>query len=284
MRTPILHQAGHLPELVGKGLQWFADNLPALAGNLVWIVVVPIITFFILLDFNKILGKTLLLAPQARREAVLTIVTDVIAVFGNWVRGVLIVMALDMVVVYIVLRIAGLGDYALTLAVTAGILNTIPYFGALTSTLLIGLASWATHGVGTGIGVTVAMVIIHQVIFDNIIAPRVIGGSVHLHPLLTLLALMAGGELFKIGGTLLAVPIAAAIQVVLVYLFPQLTTDVVAVRRAASVVQATIAKESEETKPDSRKEGDQPALNRDEAKALLAAESPTPASPPVLPS
>lgn len=284
MRQPVLKQAQHLPELVSQGLQWFTANLPALAGNLVWIVIVPIIAFFILLDFNKILGKALILVPKRRREDMLTIITDVIAVFGNWVRGVLLVMGLDIVVVYIVLRLAGLGDYALTLAVTAGILNTIPYFGALTSTLLIGLTAWATHGIGAGLGITAIMVVIHQVIFDNIIAPRIIGGSVHLHPLLTLLALMAGGTLFGIGGTLLAVPIAAAFQVVLLYLFPQLETDVVAIHRAASVVQATIAKDSEETKPEARKDGDQPALDDAAAIAHLAAESPTPASAPILPS
>jgi predicted PurR-regulated permease PerM len=62
-------------------------------------------------------------------------------------------------------------------------------------------------------------------VFDNIIAPRVIGGSVNLHPLLTLAALLAGGTLFGIGGTLLAVPVAAAIQVILVQLYPQLKLD-----------------------------------------------------------
>ena len=91
------------------------------------------------------------------------------------------------------------------------------------------------------------MIFIHQIVFDKIMAPRVIGGSVNLHPLLTLLALMVGGTLFGIGGTLLAVPIAAAFQVILVHLFPQFKTDVVAVRRAAAVVQTTIAKDTEET-------------------------------------
>ncbi len=283
MRPPVLDQARHVPELVSKGLQWLSDNLPALAGNLIWVVLVPIITFFLLLDFNKILGKVLLFVRADRREDLLTIVTDVISVFGSWVRGVLLVMGLDILVIYVVLRLAGLGDYALTLAVTAGVLYTIPYFGALVSTVLMGLVAWVTHGLGAALGLTAVMVIIHQVIFDNIVAPRIIGGSVHLHPLLTLLALIAGGTLFGIGGTLLAVPIAAAVQVVLVYLFPQLVTDVVAVRRAAGVVQATIAKGTEATEPEARKAGNQAALNEDAALAHLTAESPLPNSAPVLP-
>ena len=272
MQPPVVNQARHVPELIGHGLTWFGNNIPALAGNLVWVVIVPIIAFFILLDFNKILGKSLLLVQRERREGILAVVTDIIAVFGSYVRGVLTVMALDIFVIFLVLWAAGLRDYALTLAITAGLLYTIPYFGALVSTILIGLVA-LTHGVVVAVIVTAAMIFIHQIVFDNIVAPRIIGGSVNLHPLLTLLSLMAGGTLFGIGGTLLAVPIAAAAQVILVHLFPQFETDVVAVRRAAKVVQKTIAKDTEQAKPEARKDGDAPALKREEAEARADAEA-----------
>ena len=297
MRPSVTYQAQHLPELLGNGLLWFRDNLPGLAGNLIWVVIVPIITFFILLDFNKILGKFLLLVKRDRREGILKVVTDIIAVLGAWVRGVLTVMALDMGVIFVTLWVTGmvlghqhptpgkpnLSDYALTLAVTAGVLYTIPYFGAVVSTALIGLVTLSTHGVVPALVVTGLMILIHQVVFDNIIAPRVIGGSVHLHPLLTLLALMGGGTLFGIGGTLLAVPVAAAAQVVLVHLFPQFKTSERAERRAANVVQATIAREDEAEKPPARKAGDAPILDAETATARAAAQTPTDNAPPLLP-
>ncbi|MCW3062191.1 MAG: hypothetical protein JWQ02_4012, partial [Capsulimonas sp.] len=103
IRQPIIDQAKHLPELLGQGIGWLKDNLPAWAENLVWVVIVPIITFFLLLDFHKILGKLLILAPRERRDDILTIVTEVIAVFGNYVRGMMLVMLLDITVIYIVL-------------------------------------------------------------------------------------------------------------------------------------------------------------------------------------
>ena len=273
MRAPVLNYARHVPEMLGHGLTWFGNNLPALAGNLVWVVIVPIITFFILLDFNKILGKTLLLFPREKREGILATVTDIIAVFGSYVRGVMTVMALDIVVIFGVLWAFGLRDYALTLAITAGLLYTIPYFGALVSTILIGLVALATHGTANAVGLVLVMIFIHQIVFDNILAPRVIGGSVNLHPLLTLISLMAGGTLFGIGGTLLAVPVAAALQVVLIRLFPQFKTDVVAVRRAANVVQKTIAKDSEEARPEGRKDGDALALQREQDEARADAQA-----------
>lgn len=272
MHTPVKNYARHLPELLGNGVIWFGNNLPSLAGNLVWVVIVPVITFFILLDFNKILGKTLLLFPQARREGILSTVTDIIAVFGSYVRGVLTVMSLDILVIFAVLWGAGLRDFALALAITAGLLYTIPYFGALVSTVLIGLVALATHGLVTAVGLVLVMIFIHQIVFDNIIAPRVIGGSVNLHPLLTLIALMVGGTLCGIGGTLLSVPVAAALQVVLIRLFPQFKTDVVAVRRAANVVQKTIAKDSEEERPADRKDGDAASLQREQTEARTDAQ------------
>ncbi len=272
LRSPILTQAKHIPELLAQGVTWFSDNLPALAGSLAVVVLVPFITFFILLDFNKILGKSLLLVPKEKREGILATVTDIIAVFGSYIRGVTTVMALDMLVIFVVLWAFGLHNYALTLAITAGLLNTIPYFGPLVSTTLMGLVTLATLGPSPALAVVGVMVVIHQIFFDLVLAPRVIGGSVHLHPLLTLVALMVGGTLFKLGGTLLAVPIAAALQVILIRLFPQLETDVVAVRRAAKVVQKTIAKDSEATAPPLRKDGDEAALQQEQDTARTAAQ------------
>lgn len=280
----ILIQAKHVPQLLSNGQKWFGDKLPALAGglagNLVLVFIVPIIAFFILLDFNKILGKSLLLIAKAKREAVLTVVTDIIAVFGSYVRGVLTVMVLDITVIFLVLWVAGLREYALTLAITAGLLYTIPYFGALVSTILIGLVALVTHGLATAIILTLVMIFIHQVVFDMVLAPRVIGGSVNLHPLLTLMALMTGGTLFGIGGTLLAVPIAAAFQVVLVHLFPQFSTDVVAVRRATAVVQTTLAMDTEAAAPPARKDNDATALEAEQESARIDARQPPSLLPP----
>lgn len=271
LRAPVINQARHFGELLGNALRWFGDNLPALAGNLVWVVVVPIITFSILLDFNKILGKSLLLVAKERREGILETVTDIIAVLGSYVRGVVTVMALDIGVIFAVLWFAGLREYALTLAITAGLLYTIPYFGALASTILIGLVTLATHGLALAIVIVLVMIFIHQVVFDMILAPRIIGGSVNLHPLLTLIALMSGGTLFGIGGTLLAVPVAAALQVILIRLFPQFKTDVVAVRRAAKVVQKSISKDTEAAAPSARKDDTGPALQREQEMARAEA-------------
>ena len=272
MRPLVLTQTQHLSDTIMSAFTIFEGW----ATNHAWFLIVPVITFFILLDFHKIMGKLLILAPLERRENILNAVTEIIAVFGNYVKGVMIVMALDMVTIYIVLICASLAPYAVPLAVTAGVLYTIPYFGAVVSTLLIGLVTLSIHGPVAAIVVTIVMILIHQVAFDNFVAPRVIGKSVNLHPLLTLFALLAGGTLFQIVGTLLAVPVAAAIQVILMQVFPQLRTDIVTEKRAERVVRATLASDNESAKPAARREEPMAPLKQEERDARESAADPLP--------
>jgi predicted PurR-regulated permease PerM len=83
------------------------------------------------------------------------------------------------------------------------------------------------------VGVVVALAVINQV-FDQVITPRIVGGLVGLHPVVSLFALTAGGELFGLAGLILAVPIAASIQVVILSLWPQLAAPLPDPTTAAS--------------------------------------------------
>jgi predicted PurR-regulated permease PerM len=245
----VLNEARHVPGIITRWIQGVPGLLLAFAGNMIWVVIVPVMTFFMLLDFHKMVGKIFLLVPIERRTGMLNIVTEIIAVIGNYVRGVLIVMLSDIVLIYIVLRLFGLQSYALPLAIMAGVLYTIPYFGAIVSTIGIGLTAFIRLHLAGAIEVTFVMILIHQVFFDNVVAPKVIGRNVNMHPLLTLLALMAGGVMFGIGGTLLAVPVAASLQVILVHIFPQLRTDKGSMEKAELTVKSTLSSEIEAAIP-----------------------------------
>jgi hypothetical protein len=100
----------------------------------------------------------------------------------------------------------------------------IPYLGAIVSTALIALVALAAPGgsIAVMLWVTLAMVALHQLFFDQVLAPRILGGHVGLHPILSIMALMAGSTLAGVGGMLLAVPVAASIQVVILHLVPRL--------------------------------------------------------------
>lgn len=221
VRGPIAGQVNRIPQIFSSYLSGLSTELPAWASNMLWVVLVPVIAFYLLSDYHRIVGQLLYLVKRDQRLEVMRLINEVVAVFGNYMRGVVIVMLLDIVVIYIVLRILKI-TYPETIAVLAGVLYAIPYLGAIISTVLIGLVAYAARGWEIALITTGVMVLIHQVIFDQIVAPRIIGRHVGLHPLLAIIAMLIGGTLLGIGGTLLAIPLAAAAQAVLMHLYPNL--------------------------------------------------------------
>jgi len=71
--------------------------------------------------------------------------------------------------------------------------------------------------------VVVVTAIVVQNVYDQLLYPRIVGGSVGLHPVVSIFALMAGATLFNVWGMLIAVPVAASIQILLTFFFPKLT-------------------------------------------------------------
>ncbi len=212
---------------VSDALKMSASNIAGLllssASKLIYVILIPIITFYLLLDLDRLRGRAIFLLPDRIREPFRRSASDVGQVFGSYVRGMLTVSLMYGVTAVGVFFLCGLGPYAILLGVAAGILYTIPFVGPLVTSLLAAIVSLATgHDVGHTVWVLVAALVQNQV-FDNVIVPRVIGHSVGLHPLVTLTSLFLGGEMFGIWGMLLSVPVAASIQVVLFRLFPKLS-------------------------------------------------------------
>jgi predicted PurR-regulated permease PerM len=146
---------------------------------------------------------------------------EVVDIFSQYIRGlakVCVLYGFTAVVLFAAFRL----PYALFLGIAAGILYAVPYVGpglAMSSAAIISLTA------GKGVpytGVVVAAFIIMHVTFDYGVTPRVVGGSVGLHPLVNVFALMVGATMFGVPGMLLAVPVAASIQRLLSHFFPRL--------------------------------------------------------------
>ena len=195
----------------------------ASASKLIYVILIPIITFYLLLDLDRIGGRSLFLIPEKYQEPARKMAGDVGEVFGSYVRGMLSVSLMYGIVAVGVFFLCGLKTYAILLGVAAGLLYTIPFVGPITTSLLAALVSLAIGHDATQTGWTLAAALAQNQFFDNIIVPRVIGHSVGLHPLVTLASLFIGGEMFGIWGMLLSVPTTASIQVVLFRLFPKLS-------------------------------------------------------------
>ncbi len=198
-----------------------------------WFILIPIIAFYVLLDIDRMRAKAVLLVPERARPRTVEVFSRVNLVFSNYVRGQLVVCLLFGLVTTVALELFHL-KYGIILGLLSGVLYAVPYLGAILTTLLVFLVGLATypHGVGQALWPTMATFVLNQFIFDPIVTPRVVGKSVGLHPVLSLFALLSGGQLFGLVGMILAVPVAASIQEVVFEFCPELKPEPRPAKRA----------------------------------------------------
>lgn len=204
---------------------WLTDYGMRFLSNLVWVVIVPIVAFYALRDFHMILAKGLLIVPSKQRNLVQTAVTEISAVFARFLRGLAIVSAMNGVATWLLLWVLKVPS-ALVLGIVAGVLYGVPYLGAILTTVLTAAVAFIAGGVQLMALAVGASVLLHSIVFDQIITPRILGGHVGLHPILSIIALLAGNLVLGIIGMILAVPIAACIQIAVLALVPKLGHEI----------------------------------------------------------
>lgn len=210
------------------------------AAGLIWIVIIPIVAYYALRDFHLILAKSLLLVPRRYRDAVQTGVAETTAIFAKYLRALALISLLNGIATWLLLWALGVQG-ALVIGIIAGVLYSVPYIGAILTIALTAAVTFLTGGFDQMVVVTGISIVLHQILFDQIIAPRMLGGHVGLHPILSIIALLAGNLMLGIIGMILAVPIAAVIQIGVLALVPKLSHEI-----ELPEVQPTEAEEVEE--------------------------------------
>jgi predicted PurR-regulated permease PerM len=186
------------------------------------VILTLIVTFYFLLDGRRF-GQFALrfLEPDHQADA-LHIAGRIHVVLGRWLRGQLLLIAFVAAVLYIILGPVLHVPFALALSLLSGVLEIIPLVGPIVAAALAGTVAFSTRGSDTTIVVLIVYVIVRQV-EDQVVMPIVIGRAVHLHPVVTIFAVLVGLSAWGILGGLLAVPVAAALNVTLHELYPEET-------------------------------------------------------------
>lgn len=180
---------------------------------IVFMVVVPVVAFYLLLDWDRMVARIDGLLPLDHAETIRSLARDIDRVLAGFVRGQVTVCMILGTYYSVALMAAGL-DFGLVVGATAGLITFIPYVGALLGGgLAIGLAFFQFWGEWGHIGAVAAIFAAGQFLEGNILTPRLVGQSVGLHPVWLLFALSAFGTVFGFVGMLVAVPVAAAIGV-----------------------------------------------------------------------
>jgi predicted PurR-regulated permease PerM len=204
---------------LGEAVVWLAALLQGLFTsslailNVVSLVVLmPIVVFFLLRDWDKIVAHIDSYLPRQSLDTIrgqARVVSDTLVGF---IHGQALVCLILAVYYGIALTIAGIGS-ALALGVLIGVLAIIPILGVTTGFLLAISLAASQYGTWTAILEVVGIFVFGQLVEANILTPKLVGDRIHLHPLWVIFALFAGGTLSGFVGILIAVPAAAVIGV-----------------------------------------------------------------------
>ena len=189
------------------------SSLLGVISAVVFIVVVPVVAFYLLLDWDNMVNRIDSMLPRDHAPVIRKLGREIDGVLAGFVRGQISVCVLLGTFYSVALMLAGL-QFGLIVGAIAGTITFIPYVGSLVGgALAIGLALFQFWGDWVSIGIIAAIFGVGQFIEGNILTPKLVGKSVGLHPVWLLFALSAFGTAFGFVGMLVAVPVAASIGV-----------------------------------------------------------------------
>lgn len=220
-----IYENKNLPESIKMGIhdslqriemaasEWVAQWLNDLDStlNLLFLAfIIPFLAFYMLKDVKMIEKTALTLVPGHYRKPIIRLAVNIDTALGHYIRGQFLVCVMVGTLAFLGYWLIGL-PYPLLLASLVAVFNIIPYlgpfFGAAPALLVASTISLKMLLFVAIVNVGV------QILEGNVIGPQIVGKSLHLHPLMIILALLIGGELAGIAGLILAVPILAALKV-----------------------------------------------------------------------
>ncbi len=201
----------------GELVNGILSSALGLINALILLVVVPVVAFYLLLDWDNMTAKIDDMLPRDHAPTVRMLATRIDNTLASFIRGQGTVCLILGTYYAVALMIAGL-NFGLVVGFIAGLITFIPYVGALIGgALAVGLALFQFWGDWLQIGIIAAIFGFGQFLEGNILTPKLVGSSVGLHPVWLLFALSVFGSLFGFVGMLVAVPVAAMIGVLARY-------------------------------------------------------------------
>ncbi|MEM7598767.1 MAG: AI-2E family transporter [Pseudomonadota bacterium] len=211
-----------------KGAQFLEAALTSvgsLINVVVLLVIVPVVAFYLLYDWDRMVAEVDALLPRDHAPTIRKLARDIDETLASFIRGMGTVCLILGTYYAIALMIVGL-QFGLVVGAVAGLVTFIPYLGAIIGgALAIGLALFQFWGDPVSIGLVVGIFMLGQVMEGNVLTPKLVGSSVGLHPVWLIFALSVFGALFGFVGMLVAVPVAAAIGVLVRFAISQYTAS-----------------------------------------------------------
>lgn len=225
---PAMFDFAQVKKIIMGDLQKTGDIVAQLVGGITrsgmaivtWIanfVLIPVVTFYLLRDWDVMIEKVKHLLPRNVEPKVSLWASECDEVLGAFMKGQLLVMFALGTVYAIGLWVVGL-DLALLVGMIAGLASIVPYMGFIIGILVAGVAAFMQFNDPIVLGYVGVVFIIGQLLEGMLLTPLLVGDRIGLHPVAVIFAIMAGGQLFGFVGVLIALPVAAVIMVLLRHL------------------------------------------------------------------
>ena len=185
-------------------------------------VLIIILIFYFLDAGPQIAAGMLWLVPPEYREEVREVAMKIDPMLRHYLVGLVIVVAFATATSWIAIRFALGLPFAVPLALLTGLLELIPVIGPMVSAAVVGLLALEQHGLWAVVAFAV-YVTAFRLLIDRLVGPLVLGRAVSLHPVVVMFAFLAGGLFLGVLGVILAVPVAAAVKIVLEHYYSQPT-------------------------------------------------------------
>ncbi len=200
--------------IMGRLLVKLTQSGQSLIVWFAYLTLIPVVTFYLLRDWDILVGKVNDLIPRPYEKLVSKLAKQCDEVLAEFLRGQLLVMLAQAVLYSVGLWIVGL-EFSLLIGMLAGLVSFVPYLGFIVGIGVAGIAGFMQfHDI---IHLVYILIVFGfgQVIEGMVLSPLLVGDRIGLHPVAVIFAVMAGGQLFGIVGVLVALPVAAVIVVLL---------------------------------------------------------------------
>ncbi|MDH1265831.1 AI-2E family transporter [Pseudomonas sp. GD03944] len=215
LKAAFSEHLGKTTDIAGGILSQVTASSLALMAWLANLLLIPVVSFYLMRDWDVMMTKLRGLLPRSREGIVVQLVGECHEVLGAFLRGQLLVMLALGAMYAVGLMLIGL-ELGLLIGILAGLASIVPYLG-----VVVGLGAAITAGLfqfGVEfyplLGICVVFMV-GQLLEGMLLTPLLVGDRIGLHPVAVIFAIMAGGQLFGFTGVLLALPVAAVIMVLL---------------------------------------------------------------------
>ena len=204
-------EAGKLPSKIGDAAGTLTNIGVGLVNSIFTAVTILVLSIFMVAGGRGWVNAAMRLVPESRRAPVQRALDNSAAAVGNYVGGVLVQITIAGVSTFIVLKILGV-PFAAPLAVLTALFDAIPLVGATLAAVVIGIITLFVDFPVTTIA-WVIWAVVYQQVENYLIQPRIQSKAVNVHPFVVLVSVLFGSTLFGIPGALLAIPVAASLQI-----------------------------------------------------------------------